>query len=62
MSRWTHNICVACWNRKNPDHQVTRRGNADLDNCCFCGLLNYDGIYIRHDPDQLPCKGVHPNF
>jgi hypothetical protein len=60
-SRWTHSICAACWNAREP---LTRRAFPDASNaedkCCFCGAVHRSGIYVRHDPEdpRLKCKGT----
>lgn len=59
---WNHSICVGCWNNKNPHKAV--EGNPwnmqnDPEKCCFCGGITTQGIYVRYDPRELPCKGVH---
>ena len=30
--------------------------------CCFCGMPNFSGIFVREDPtsELLLCVGVHP--
>jgi hypothetical protein len=32
-----------------------------MDICCFCGVANQEGIYVRHDPTdlELKCGGEH---
>ena len=54
---WTHIICYLCWIQRNPDREPVRIVEAirRSEPCCFCGNLNDDGIYVRHDPRQLSC-------
>jgi hypothetical protein len=64
MSRWTHAICAPCWNRQHPDRPVetTTRIVEEYraeEACCFCGERTSAGIYVRHDPEETACKGVH---
>lgn len=63
MSRWTHNICIVRWNKKNPDREPVRLRLSSLPSrikvCCFCGQPNSNGIFVREDPSTLPCQGVH---
>lgn len=35
--------------------------DASHEACCFCGQMNQDGIYMRHDPTdpKLKCHGNH---
>lgn len=61
MGSWTHAICDNCWNEQNPD-TVPVRLRAEYmteEVCCFCGTKTRNGIFIRHDPGSLRCKGVH---
>ena len=62
MSRWTHPMCIDCWNKKHPG----RRAHALIESmreeerCCFCGNATRDGIYYREDPAVLDlCRGDH---
>ena len=59
MSRWTHVICVQCWNAKNPDRPARETGVGYDENCCYCGVATNDGIYIRDAPSNTACKGEH---
>ena len=52
-SKWTHNICVPCWNSKNPDRLAVSINNSPDDICCYCGERNNDGIYVRDDPEVV---------
>lgn len=57
-SKFTHNICNSCWVKRHPNRRPLQiDGPPDL--CCFCGEANADGIYVRHDPDELFCKREH---
>ncbi len=58
---WTHPICDACWNKRNPRfrHRPARLRDIELEVCCFCGEKTRSGIYIREDPAELMCKGQH---
>ena len=51
-SKWTHNICGGCWNKRFPDRPFDWRnyGSSDLDTCCYCDTSNQDGLYYREDP------------
>ena len=70
MSQWNHNVCWACWrsrNKKDNSIKVPIRlveGEElpilDLeDACCFCNHINIEGIYMREDPEKMPCHGIH---
>lgn len=61
MSRWTHSICVECWNKQRPENQVD---HGELDNtepeiCCWCEGKTTTGIYLRADPAETLCQGIH---
>jgi hypothetical protein len=59
-SKWNHNICEECWFEQHPTRKPIRMEH-EPDLCCFCGASNVDGIYVRHDPETLLCKGEHHN-
>ena len=57
MSRWmTHSICDACWQIEQGDREPSRfiEGQRIEERCCWCGLQNRSGIYVRADADVLP--------
>lgn len=61
MSRWTHPICETCYDKKYPGAvpfglTIEYR---EVEQCCFCLGLTFAGIYVRHDPDEIMCKGEH---
>ena len=61
---WNHSICETCWNARNPEREAIKLReefrDERPDTCCFCGKLHGSGIYIRHEPAELLCKGNHP--
>jgi len=61
MSSWTHNICPSCWRKREGDQRIPYRVSFMLpaETCCFCGAKNTDGIYVRHSPAELRCRGEH---
>jgi hypothetical protein len=60
MSPWSHVICTDCWNTQHPDKEpVVLAELLTPETCCFCGQLTDSGIYVRHDPNEALCKGVH---
>lgn len=61
-TRWTHAMCDGCWTRRQGTRAPVRlEPQARVREwCCFCGAETRDGIYARHDPDQTPCQGIHP--
>lgn len=62
MSRWNHNICAACYAKREPGREPHRVIDPPSEQCCFCGQMNSDGIYYRADPGTPTlCKGVHEN-
>ena len=57
---WTHAICRLCWdlrclNEGRPGRQPTVLTQPENELCCFCGQQTKDGIYVRHDPQELAC-------
>ena len=59
---WTHPICTQCWyNRNGKKRHPVRIINVDADPeiCCFCLRATLSGIYVRHNPEWLCCKGNH---
>jgi hypothetical protein len=62
VSRWTHSICVECWNKKNPDREpiAFKPDFREEDKCCYCSEKHSSGIYVRENPADMPCNGEHP--
>jgi len=58
-SKWTHSICQKCWDEMNPGRVAIKATGADLEKCCFCGMLHDSCIYVRRDPAAVACNGVH---
>ena len=61
MSRFQHNICEPCWNKKHPDrvaHAMVEEFR-ETERCCFCFCLHQSGISIREDPNNTKCGGDH---
>jgi hypothetical protein len=59
MSPWTHSLCSRCWNMRYPARKATVTLTGELETCCFCSLTHRDGIYVRENPANAPCKGKH---
>ena len=59
MSKWNHSICEQCFKAREPDRTPIKVDGGERELCCFCGSSTTDCIYIRHDPEELRCKGVH---
>ncbi len=56
-SKWTHNLCRACYQIVEPDRApFTLRRVETPEVCCFCKKDTIDGIYYRSDPEV-----VHPS-
>jgi hypothetical protein len=53
---WTHNICQACWNKRNPGREAISGIAGEKDTCCFCDKENQDAIYLRANPNDLDCN------
>jgi hypothetical protein len=58
-SRWNHSICDGCWGRKNPNRTPIRLkpDYVRRERCCYCEQDHASGIYVRDNPNELPCKG-----
>lgn len=63
---WTHAQCESCWIFKNTKRRddgtvEVRRPilamGSELTICCFCGGWTLVGIFVRHDPNYVLCKG-----
>jgi hypothetical protein len=59
MSKWTHAICVECWDKQQPGREPVTVLNGTEQTCCFCGQPTKAGIYIREDPKGMRCEGQH---
>lgn len=59
MSRWTHSICVPCWNKREPGREPIRLHVEFIswETCCFCGESHASGIHVREDPAKMLCQG-----
>lgn len=57
MSSWTHSICDACWQLREPDREPVRVRDNGPRECCYCGQIHRSGIYVRGDPSGQPCWG-----
>jgi len=60
MSRFTHSICDDCWDKQHPLKPSIRMKHRIIDTCCFCSKKHSSGIFVRQDPADMPCNGVHP--
>ncbi len=59
MSGWTHRVCTACWNQRNPDRLAIELIGVDEGVCCACGGPG-GGIFIRAAPGSLKCENKGP--
>lgn len=57
MSLWRHNICIECWDKRQPGREPVHLKDPEETKCCFCGEPNRDGIYVRALGTELLCKG-----
>jgi hypothetical protein len=60
MHEWTHQICIDCWNKKEPKRPIIQTiEEQDEEACCFCGTLVRQFLFIRHSPKALDivCRG-----
>ena len=56
---WFHPICDDCYTERVPGRRPFRVQEFITDTCCFCDSPSVSGIYVREDPTDLLCKGVH---
>lgn len=56
QGRWVHNMCRPCWDQKMTGEPAAWE-DAETDLCCYCGMENTDGVYVRQNPQQAPCEG-----
>jgi len=56
---WTHQICEACWQKREPGRVPTKVIEAEPGHCCFCGERTMDGIWVREDPKKICCFEEH---
>lgn len=54
-----HTMCDACWNDRYSRDPVRLPPGPDEERCCFCGKMTWSGVFVRHDPTQLPCREWH---
>lgn len=59
MAEWTHSICEVCWLALNPQREPIRMKDAQSETCCKCGKEHATGIYMRANPEEMLCKGIH---
>jgi hypothetical protein len=58
MSPFTHAICERCYRLKYPSRSLPDRLHFNaVERCCFCNTDTRSGIYIRHAPLNLSCRG-----
>jgi hypothetical protein len=57
MSRWTHCLCAACFEKARPGVVPLRVKDSPEEACCACGTLTSAGIFYRGDPEEFPCGG-----
>ncbi len=69
MSRWNHRVCETCWtggigvDEDGTIRQPTQIKDPEPQPCCKCGeLVIVSGIYVRSDPNDLPCGGEHDDW
>jgi len=48
-------ICLECWRKKHGDFTPRRAIHARRGKCCYCGVENSDGIYVRANAEILKC-------
>ena len=58
-NRWTHSICDECWKKRYPERGAHRLIGASPERCCFCGKEHKSGIFVRENPADMECNGIH---
>jgi len=58
-NKWRHSICDKCWELRCPAREPVRLKDISKEICCFCGEFHFSGIFVREDPEELLCKGIH---
>jgi uncharacterized protein YrrD len=69
MSKRNHSMCTHCWVREQHVQSIengeilipapARVLQAPMESCCFCRRYTMAGIYVRRDPKDAICSGVH---
>jgi hypothetical protein len=57
-NRWTHSMCEDCWEGREPGREPCRVAGAPPETCCFCDKRHASGIYVRAEPEAVPCRGT----
>ena len=49
-----HNMCDECWENREPGRLATRvpASRRRYKFCCFCAIINNDGIFVRETPNS----------
>lgn len=58
-SPWNHSVCNDCWDEMHPGRPACRLIDPLEERCCFCGATHKSGIYVRKNPADMECNGVH---
>lgn len=51
---WNQPICNTCWWKREPTRSPIRLTTPGYERCSFCGNGTASGIYVRHDPRDVP--------
>jgi hypothetical protein len=57
LYRWTQPSCQECFNEHHPGISNPPRIVEDAresEQCCYCGVQNFDGLYVCVDPTEVP--------
>lgn len=49
-----HPICARCAKRRYPDRRGVTVQPAKKENCCWCGQISTDGLYMRELRANVP--------
>lgn len=58
MSKLDHSLCDECWISTRSGRPV-RTVDAPEETCCLCWKPHTSGIYIRGNPEEFKCFGLH---
>lgn len=49
---WTQPICTECFNKRNPERQVSPLLEGNEEICYLCGSKTTDGLYVFSRPNN----------
>jgi len=55
---WSQPCCDDCWTRRDGERTPFRMNFPVKEICAWCGMFTESGIYVRHDPADVPFPRV----